>query len=166
MTDTCVGKMLPHVALPSSTGGTVTLPDDFKGKWTLLYFYPKDDTPGCTVQACQYRDHKADSERIGVHLYGVSLDDLTSHDAFAKKFSLNFPLLADTAHALSEALGVYGDQTWNGKTFKGLSRDTFLIGPEGQIRHVWRKVSPSTTVEETLSEAKRYVDAEATINPL
>lgn len=148
---------LPRVTLLSSAGGTVTFPDDVKGKWTLIYFYPKDDTPGCTKQACSYRDHYAEFKKLGITLFGVSLDDLTSHNAFIQKYSLNFPLLADTQHELSEALGVYGDQEWKGKTFKGLSRDTVLIDPQGKVRQAWRKVNPETTMQETLDAIKRDV---------
>ncbi len=156
MTDSLIGKSLPPLTLDSSSGKPVRFPEDFKGKWSLLYFYPKDDTPGCTKQACSYRDHTADLKKIGLQLFGVSLDDLTSHDAFIQKFNLNFPLLADTEHKLSESLGVYGDQEWKGKVYKGLSRDTFLVDPDGKIREVWRKVNPETTVAETLSAAKKH----------
>ena len=157
MSDSMLGKELPHVTLASSQGGNVVFPADFKGKWTLVYFYPKDDTPGCTKQACAYRDNLEQFKTAGIQLFGVSTDDLQSHGSFISKFSLNFPLLADTEHKLSEALGVYGDQTWGEKTYKGLSRDTFLINPDGKITEVWRKVSPATTMEETLAAAKKHM---------
>ncbi|MEW6055007.1 MAG: peroxiredoxin [Bdellovibrionota bacterium] len=157
MTDNWIGKALPEVTLESSAGGNVSLPKDLKGKWTILYFYPKDDTPGCTKQACAYRDHIKDFRDLGVQVFGVSLDDLHSHDAFINKFSLNFPLLADTQHALSGPLGVYGDQTWKGQTYKGLSRDTFLIDPQGNVRQVWRKVNPEATMQETLDAVRKHL---------
>jgi thioredoxin-dependent peroxiredoxin len=147
--DPLVGTVVPHVDLESSDGRKVRLPEDLKGKWTLLYFYPKDDTPGCTKQACNYRDNLEQFKRIGVQVFGVSSDTLASHDAFIKKFNLNFPLLADTQQLLSKPLGSYGEQSWNGKTYMGLSRDTFLIDPTGKIRQVWRKVRPENTVNET-----------------
>lgn len=155
--DTMIGKRVPELTLKSSAGGEVQFPKDVEGKWTLLYFYPKDDTPGCTKQACFYRDKQSQIQGLGIQLFGVSLDDLDSHDAFINKFNLNFPLLADVDHSLSESLGVYGEQEWNGKKFKGLSRDTFLIDTEGVIRAVWRNVNPETTVEETLNTAKEYM---------
>jgi len=144
---------LPNLTLQSSHQKTWSIPADFLGKWTLLYFYPKDDTPGCTIQACTYRDHKQDWEKSGLNVLGVSLDDLTSHDAFSRKFELNFPLLADTEKKLATALKVYGEQEWQGKTYMGLSRDSFLINPKGEITKEWRKVDPKTTVAETLKEA-------------
>jgi thioredoxin-dependent peroxiredoxin len=157
--DALVGKQLPTVSLESTEGETINIPDDLKGKWTLLYFYPKDDTPGCTKQACNYRDNISKFQKLGVQVLGVSGDDLDSHDDFIKKFSLNFPLLADTDHSLSTALGVYGDQTWNEKTYKGLSRDTFLVDPEGKVRQVWRKVKPDATVNETFEAVQNLVKA-------
>lgn len=148
------GTLLPACDLPSSAGGSVKLPDDLKGKWSLLYFYPKDDTPGCTKQACSYRDNIADFVKLGAQVFGVSLDDLASHAAFKEKFSLNFPLLYDKDRVLSDALGVYGEVTIKERVFKGLSRDTFLINPEGKIAKVYRKVNPLTTVAETLADLK------------
>lgn len=156
MSDPLVGKTLPSLTLSHSDGGKVTLPDDFKGQWTILYFYPKDDTPGCTKQACSYRDNIAQFKEAGAEVWGVSLDDLASHDDFREKYTLNFPLIADTEHKLSETLGVYGDQEWQGKTFKGLSRDTFLIDPDGAVRQVWRKVNPLETVSQTYEALKSH----------
>jgi peroxiredoxin Q/BCP len=144
---------LPVLSLTASDKKTWSIPADFLGKWTLLYFYPKDDTPGCTVQACAYRDHKKDWEKSGIQVLGVSMDDLNSHDSFARKFELNFPLLADTEKKLATALNVYGEQEWQGKKYMGLSRDSFLINPKGEIIKEWRKVDPKTTVTETLKEA-------------
>lgn len=144
---------LPVLSLTASDQKTWSIPTDFLGKWTLLYFYPKDDTPGCTLQACAYRDHKKDWEKSGIQVLGVSMDDLASHDSFARKFELNFPLLADTEKKLATALHVYGEQEWQGKKYMGLSRDSFLINPKGEIIKEWRKVDPKTTVMETLEEA-------------
>jgi len=155
--DVCIGRELPSAKLENTAGGTVNFPNDARGKWTLLYFYPKDDTPGCTKQACSYRDGIGEFNRLGVKLFGVSGDDIQSHNAFIGKFQLNFPLLSDTQHALSSPLGVYGEQTWKGQTYKGLSRDTFLIGPDAKIREVWRKVNPETTLQETLEAVKKYL---------
>lgn len=153
-----MGKMLPQVKLESMTGngaGQVDLPQSVLGKWTILYFYPKDDTPGCTKQACGYQKALSEFESLGVQVWGVSLDDLQSHQAFAAKLSLSFPLLADTEHVLSDALGVYGEQEWKGQKFMGLSRDTFIIDPEGKVAHEWRGVDPISTISETLEAVKR-----------
>lgn len=151
MTDEQEGRSLPALELKTTRQDKLTIPKDFLGKWNVLYFYPKDDTPGCTKQACSYRDHFEKFKRSNVQVWGVSLDTVDSHNDFSRKFSLNFPLIADTDHKLSEALGVYGDQTWNQKTFKGLSRDTFLINPDGKVEKVWRKVDPESTVQEILN---------------
>ncbi|EKR62221.1 redoxin [Leptospira weilii str. 2006001853] len=155
MSDSMLGTNLPTISLESTEGKNVKLPEDIAGSWTLLYFYPKDDTPGCAKQACSYRDNIGEFKKIGAKVYGVSLDNLDSHGNFIQKYSLNFPLLSDPDHKLSEALGVYGDQEWKGKVFKGLSRDSFLISPNGKIQKVWRKVDPTTTVEETLQEISK-----------
>ncbi|EMY76095.1 redoxin [Leptospira weilii serovar Ranarum str. ICFT] len=155
MSDSVLGTDLPAISLESTEGKNVNLPQDIAGSWTLLYFYPKDDTPGCTKQACSYRDNIGEFKKIGAKVYGVSLDNLDSHGNFIQKYSLNFPLLSDPDHKLSEALGAYGDQEWKGRVFKGLSRDSFLISPEGKIQKVWRKVDPTTTVEETLQEISK-----------
>jgi peroxiredoxin Q/BCP len=144
---------LPMVKLLASDQKTWSLPADLINKWTLIYFYPKDDTPGCTMQACAYRDTKAEWAKKGLVVLGVSIDDLNSHDAFSKKFDLNFPLLADTDKVLSTALGVYGEQEWQGKKYMGLSRDSFLINPDGVIVKEWRGVNPKSTVQETIAEA-------------
>lgn len=154
MTDASLGKTLPRMEVAYSGGKTLQLPDDLCSGWTLLYFYPKDDTPGCTAQACSYRDKLADFQAEDIAIFGVSMDPLDSHDQFSGKFQLNFPLIADTKAELSTALDVYGDQEWKGQVFKGLSRDSFLIGPGGVVKKVWRKVNPQTTVSETLAQAK------------
>ncbi|AAS72122.1 bacterioferritin comigratory protein [Leptospira interrogans] len=157
MSDPLLGTNLPEISLESTEGKRVKLPEDIQGSWTLLYFYPKDDTPGCTKQACNYRDNMGEFKKIGAKVYGISLDALDSHGQFIQKYSLNFPLLSDPDHKLSEALGVYGDQEWKGKVFKGLSRDSFLVSPDGKIQKVWRKVDPTTTVQDTLQEISKSI---------
>lgn len=159
MTTALVGTKLPEFTLPCTLLNSITLPDDILNSWTLIYFYPKDDTPGCTKQACSYRDNLQYFDEYGIKLLGVSVDGMDSHDEFSGKFNLNFPLIADTDHKLSEALGVYGDQEWQGKTFKGLSRDTFLINPEGVIAQIWRNVSPESTMQETFEAAKLAIES-------
>jgi thioredoxin-dependent peroxiredoxin len=157
MTDPVEGKVLPKLTLRATLVDKVDLPEDLLESWTLLYFYPKDDTPGCTAQACAYRDDGAKFKELGVKLFGVSLDDVKSHEAFRDKFSLNFPLISDPDHQLADFFGVYGEREWSGKKFMGLSRDTFLIDPEGKIVRAFRAVNPKTTVGETYEEVKKLV---------
>ncbi|MGE0615410.1 MAG: peroxiredoxin [Bacteriovoracia bacterium] len=150
--DPFIGKPLPNVTLPASDGKTRTLPKDILGKWTLIYFYPKDDTPGCTKQACSYRDRMDEFKRLDVNVFGVSADDLASHDQFKQKHKLNFPLLTDAKHELAGPL----DVSQGGKGY--FSRDTFLVNPEGKITDVWRKVNPEKTLGETLDMVKHKVE--------
>lgn len=158
MDDSMIGKKFPNAMLEVSSGGKVAVPGAFQGKWTVLYLYPKDDTPGCTKQACSYRDNIGQFRKVGVEVYGLSADDLASHGAFQEKYQLNFPLLSDPGKILIEALGSYGEQEWQGKKFKGISRDTFLIDPRGVIRDVWRKVRPETTTQETYASALKLME--------
>ena len=147
--DSLIGKTLPTLTLDCSTGKPVQFLNDLKGHWTLLYFYPKDDTPGCTRQACGYRDQLKDFQKNGITIYGVSRDDLPSHEKFIKKYQLNFPLLSDPESKLGSFLGAsHGKST---------SRDSFLIDPEGKVKEVWRKVRPDKTVQETLSGARGHL---------
>jgi peroxiredoxin Q/BCP len=155
MAEAIEGKTLPTLSLAATEVGQVQLPKDLLGHYTLIYFYPKDDTPGCTKQACAYRDDSQKFRELGVSLYGVSLDDMTSHEAFAGKFSLNFPLLSDPKHELADFFGVYGEREWKGKTFLGLSRDTFLIDPQGKVARAWRGVDPTTTANETYAAVQQ-----------
>lgn len=133
---------------------TIHFPKQLKDKWTLLYFYPKDDTPGCTRQACGYRDRISEFKNLDANVFGVSPDSLDSHDAFVKKFNLNFPLITDSENILSRALGVYGRHEQKGKVYEGISRDTFLINKNAQIVQSWRQVDPLSTVEDTLTALK------------
>ena len=155
MTAQLEGTLLPASDLLSTEGGTLSLPVGLEGAWTLLYFYPKDDTPGCTRQACGYRDHLGEFRDIGARVYGISLDGLNDHAAFREKYGLNFPLLVDTADGLCASLGAYREQEWQGKKYMGLSRDSFLVDPNGKIARVWRSVNPDSTISETLSEIKK-----------
>jgi len=148
---------LPTVVLPATKNDTVEFPKDAEGHWTVLYFYPKDDTPGCTVQACGYRDLFSEFKENGIDVYGVSLDDLPSHYNFESKFSLNFPLLCDEKKELSKALGALNEKFVGGKKSVSLQRDSFLIDPKGRVVRVWRDVDPVTTVEETLNAAKELM---------
>ena len=160
MTDALENKNLPKMTLPVFPGDEISIPEDFKGQWTILYFYPKDDTPGCTKQACGYTDQYAKFKKAGVKLFGVSMDDLKSHEKFQKKFSLSFPLISDPDHKLADALGVYGEKSMYGKKYFGLNRDTFLIDSKGKIRKVWRKVKPEETVNETYNTVMEFKNKE------
>ena len=150
MQDAIEGKTLPSLSLDATELGKVTLPQDFLGKYSIVYLYPKDDTPGCTKQACSYRDDSDKLRALGVQLFGVSLDDIASHQAFTSKYTLNFPLISDPDHKLADFFGSYGEREFQGKKFMGLSRDTFVIDPEGRVVRAFRAVDPLTTAQQTL----------------
>ena len=134
-----VGDRAPSFALESDTQGTIRL-EDLKGQKVILYFYPKDMTPGCTNQACDFRDHKDTLQREGYTVFGVSPDPVDRHKKFREKHDLNFPLLADTDHAVAEAYGVWREKTNYGKTYTGLVRSTFFIDEEGVIEAIYDNV--------------------------
>jgi len=144
-----IGQTAPDFTLPSTTGKDVTL-SQFKGKTIVLYFYPKDETPGCTKEACDFRDRTVELEEAGVVLLGVSNDDLESHQHFKEKQKLPFPLLADVDAKVSKLYGVYGKQSVYGIPYTGIQRTTFVIGKDGRIARVWPKVSVNGHVEEVL----------------
>ncbi len=121
---------------------------DLIGKRYVLYFYPADDTPGCTKEACSFRDNLPRFEALGVLVYGVSPQDVQSKQKFAGKYSLNFPLLADTEHKVAEAFGAWGEKSMYGKKYMGILRTTFVIGADGKVEHVWEKVKPEGHAEE------------------
>jgi peroxiredoxin Q/BCP len=144
------GKPAPDFELQSDTGDTVRL-SDFRGKPVVVYFYPKDDTPGCTTQACGIRDnYEAFGER-GAIVLGISPDDESSHVKFKEKYSLPFTLLADPTHEVAEAYGVWGERKLYGKTYMGVERSTFLIDPDGNVSDVMRRVKPDTHVDQVLA---------------
>jgi peroxiredoxin Q/BCP len=145
-----VGAPSPDFSLPASTGETISLAD-LRGRSVLLYFYPKDDTPGCTTEACSFRDNLAAVQSQGVVLLGVSPDSVVSHQKFARKHSLEFPLLADTDKAVSQAYGVWIEKSMYGRKYFGVERSTFLIGPDGTIQRIWRKVNPKGHVTQVLA---------------
>jgi peroxiredoxin Q/BCP len=117
---------------------------------TVLYFYPKDDTPGCTVEACAFRDANLVMQQRGIVVLGVSKDDVSSHQKFADKYSLSFPLLADTDATVSQLYGAYGEKSKFGKTYMGVERKTFLIDKDGIVRKIWHKVKPEDHANEVL----------------
>lgn len=133
------GKAAPAFSLMSDAGGKISL-KDFRGQRVILYFYPKDDTPGCTTEACAFRDAEADFSKADAVVLGVSKDTVKSHQKFKTKFNLNFPLLADDA-GVCEAYGVWKLKNMYGRTYMGIERSTFLIDEDGKVRAEWRKVS-------------------------
>ena len=133
------GKPAPDFTLSDQDGNTVTL-SGLKGSPVVLYFYPKDDTPGCTTEACNFRDAEADYLALGAKVLGVSPDDVKSHAKFAKKHSLPFPLLADTETKVCEAYGVWKEKSMYGKTYMGVERSTFIIDAKGKVAKIFPKV--------------------------
>jgi thioredoxin-dependent peroxiredoxin len=141
------GDPAPPFALTDQHGGTVRL-EDFRGRKLLVYFYPQADTPGCTVQSCDVRDHRQELTGLGVDVVGISPDEPADQLAFDEKFSLGFPLLADTDHRVAEAWGTWGEKRNYGKTYMGIVRSSFLVDDEGRIERAWYNVKPEQTVPE------------------
>jgi peroxiredoxin Q/BCP len=143
--------MAPAFKLPASDGQTISL-SDFKGKQNVvLYFYPKADTPGCTKEACGFRDALADYDKANVAVLGISPDPVKAVEKFAKKFTLNFPLLADEDHAVAERYGVWVEKSMYGRKYWGAARTTFVIGKDGKILHIFEKVKPAGHDAEVLA---------------
>ena len=143
------GDRAPEVALPDQAGTMHRLSDQH-GRWTILYFYPADDTPGCTVEACEFRDSNETIREQGADVWGVSPQSSASKRAFREKFGLPFTLLADEGHAAAEAYGSWVEKNNYGKTSWGTARRTFLIDPEGRVARVWPKVKPEGHAAEVL----------------
>jgi peroxiredoxin Q/BCP len=133
------GKKAPAFSLPDQAGKTHTLAD-YAGQPVVIYFYPKDDTPGCTREACAFRDASAPLKKAGAVVLGVSADDMASHVKFRDKFKLNFPLLSDTDHKVAEKYGAWREKNMYGKISLGIQRSTFLIDPAGKVAKVWKRV--------------------------
>jgi len=144
------GEKAPGFSAPTNGSGTISLAE-LKGKHVILYFYPRDDTPGCTKEACAFRDRFADFTKKGAVVLGVSVDPVKSHDKFVEKFKLPFPLLADVDKKIVEAYGVWGPKSFMGRKYLGIHRVTFLIGPDGRIKKIWPKVKPEEHAEEVLA---------------
>jgi len=144
------GKPAPDFELPCDSGETIKL-SALRGKPVVLYFYPKDDTPGCTTQACGIRDAYGEFERAGAVVLGISPDDEGSHVKFKDKYELPFTLLADTDHSVAEQYGVWGEKSYAGKTYMGVSRSTFVIGADGTVTSVMRNVKPATHADDVLA---------------
>jgi peroxiredoxin Q/BCP len=144
------GKPAPDFTLASDTGEQLSL-SDFRGRPVVLYFYPKDDTPGCTTQARGIRDAYREFEQAGAVVLGISPDSVKRHVKFKEKYGLPFTLLADTEHEVAERYGVWGEKRFMGKTFLGVSRSTFVIAPNGTVAKVMHNVKPATHADDVLA---------------
>lgn len=136
------GDPAPVIALPDESGTLHRLADR-RGAWTVVYFYPEDDTPGCTTEACEFRDSFASIRAEGAEVWGISPDDARSHAAFRSKFELPFTLLSDDGAAVATAYGAWVERTRQGRTSMRIKRSTFLVGPDGRIAHAWHEVTPA-----------------------
>jgi peroxiredoxin Q/BCP len=143
------GTSAPNFTATDANGATVRL-KDLRGQKVVLYFYPKDDTPGCTKEACSFRDAFSDFKKQGIEVLGVSVDSEASHKKFAAKYKLPFTLLADPDHLIADAYGVYGEKKFMGRTYMGVKRITFLIDEKGKIKKVFEKVKPEEHAREVL----------------
>ena len=153
-----VGDIAPNFTLSDQDGRSHTL-EDYRGRWVVLYFYPKDDTPGCTKEACNFRDEKGRLEELGAVVLGVSADDVESHGRFHSKYGLNFPLLSDSQKNMIRAYGAWGTKTMYGREYEGVLRCTYLIDPQGRVARVWDKVKPDAhalEVAEALIELRQH----------
>ena len=146
-----VGDLAPNFRLPSTRGKDVML-KEFKGKDVILYFYPKDDTPGCTAEACNFRDREADITKTGAVVLGISTDSLESHNKFKGKHNLNFPLLSDTTADVVKMYGAWKEKNLYGRRTWGVARTTFWIGPDQRIRKIYKKIDTTKHAEEILAD--------------
>jgi peroxiredoxin Q/BCP len=144
------GDLAPEIALPDETGSIHRLADQ-RGRWTIVYFYPRDDTPGCTVEACEFRDANDTIVERGADVWGISPQGSTSKKSFREKFNLPFVLLADEQHEAAEAYGSWVEKQNYGKTYWGTARTTFLVDPDGRIAHAWPKVKPEGHAADVLA---------------
>lgn len=145
------GDPAPDFSLPDGDGNLVTL-SDLQGKRVVLYFYPRDNTPGCTKEACGFRDRYSDFQNQDIVVLGVSTDDAKSHGKFTTKFQLPFPLLSDADGTVAATYDSYGLKKFMGKEYMGISRNTFVIGPDGRIEKIYKKVKPDAHAAEILAE--------------
>jgi peroxiredoxin Q/BCP len=150
-----IGDTAPDFTLPDQDGTNHTL-SSYRGHWVLIYFYPKDDTPGCTKESCMLRDATPRFEGVHADIFGISADSVASHKRFADEYQLPFPLLADTDKAVINAYGVWGEKQMMGRTYMGIRRTSFLIDPTGVIRKIYEKVKPEVHAEQVLEDLKAF----------
>jgi len=148
-----VGDVAPDFQLPSTRGKDVTL-KEFKGQDVILYFYPRDETPGCTAEACSFRDHEGDLSKAGAAILGVSTDPLESHQRFASKHQLNFPLLSDETSDVAKMYGVWKEKNLYGRRSWGVARTTYWIGANGRIKKIYKKIDTARHAEDILADLK------------
>jgi len=152
-----IGQLAPQFSLPDQSGKIHNLVD-YQGKWVLIYFYPKDDTPGCTIEACSIRDNLPKFKRLKAKVLGISVDSVKSHGKFVKKFSLLFTLLADEDKKMVRAYGVWGKKKFMGREYMGTKRTSFLINPDGVIAKIYEDVKPEIHAEEVLKDLKSVLN--------
>jgi peroxiredoxin Q/BCP len=150
MSELVIGAQAPHFSAPDQSGKIVSLAD-FAGQTVVLYFYPKDDTPGCTTQACSFRDHHAAFKKQKAVILGISPDNAKKHTRFIEKFGLPFPLLSDIDHHIAEAYNVWVEKSMYGRKYMGMERSTFVIDPTGRLQAIYRKVKPADHIAEVLA---------------
>jgi peroxiredoxin Q/BCP len=155
-----IGKKAPDFALPDHEGKNVSL-RDLKGKWAVLYFYPKDDTPGCSIEGIEFTANKEAFEKRGAVVYGISGDDKESHCAFREKHDLGIPLLTDKDKTMMDEYGAYGNKMLYGKTFLGIKRSTVLIDPQGRVAYRWQKVKAEGHALEVLEKLEELQETRA-----
>ena len=146
-----VGSQAPGFSLPDQDGNTYSL-ESFRDQWVIVYFYPKDDTPGCTKEACSFRDMFHELKQHGIQVIGISKDNVNSHKKFVEKFQLPFLLLSDTEKTTIQAYGAWGVKKFMGREFDGILRNTYLIDPEGKIAKIYEKVKPDEHAQEILKD--------------
>lgn len=146
-----IGEMAPGFELETDSGRTIRLAD-YRGRRVVVYFYPKDDTSGCTKQACGFRDHLEEFEARDAIVLGISPDGLASHQKFRTKHALNFPLLSDPSHAVAAAYGAWGKKKMYGREYEGILRSTFIVGPDGRVEGIYRNVKPAGHAEQLLED--------------
>lgn len=146
-----IGQTAPDFTLPDQDG-VMHSSKDYRGQWVLIYFYPKDDTPGCTKEACALRDEFPAFGKLKAQIFGVSADTVASHKKFATKYKLPFTLLADPEKGMLKAYGVWGKKKFMGREYEGISRSSYLVNPEGKIEKVYEKVNPLTHANEVLKD--------------
>ncbi len=149
--------LAPQFELQDQDGKTHTL-SEYSGQWLVVYFYPKDDTPGCTKEACSYRDGREEITNLGAAILGISKDTVASHKKFAEKYHLNFPLLSDPDHVIIEAYGAWGEKKFMGRVYQGIKRNTYLINPKGEVVKTYENVNPLTHASTLIRDLKDFID--------